>query len=118
MTKKEKAIIKRLKDTFSEDVQAITFYKGGIIEIRKILNLIEKLQKEIEDWKDVCHSLTDEEELENKIRLFKPSIKVLNQEGATKEKQFLSKLTKYYKTLLKEKKQIFKEMKRRNEKCD
>ena len=107
MTQKEKEIIKRLKDTFSEDMEKITFYEDGIVEIRKALNFIEKLQKEIEDWKDVCHSLTDEEELENKIKFLEPSIKVLNQEGATKEKQFLSKLTKYYKTLLKEKKQIF-----------
>lgn len=119
MTKKEKEIIKRLKDTFSEDMEKITFYEDGMVEIRKALNFIEKLQKEIEDWKDVCHSLTDEEELENKIKLFSPSIKALNKlEDGKKEAQFLSKLTKHYKTLLKEKKQIFKEMKRRNEKCD
>lgn len=49
MTKKEKEIIKRLKDTFSEDMEKITFYEDGIAEIRKALNLIDKLQKENEE---------------------------------------------------------------------
>ena len=112
MTKEEKDAIEMLESyrlnnsNFDEEIA-----KANDV----VLNLIEKLQKEIEDWKDVCHSLTDEEELENKIKLFKPSIKALNKlEDGKKEAQFMSKLIKYYKVILKEKKQIYEELKRRN----
>lgn len=115
MTKEEKKAIEMLESyrlnnsNFDEELA-----KANDV----VLNLIKKQSKEIEDWKDVCHSLGDEQELEDKIKMFEPAIKALIEEGAKKEVRFLSKLTKYFKILLKEKKQIFEEMKRRNEKCD
>lgn len=119
MTKEENKAIEDCKEFIEYLKNSGGLYYRGV-SIKKItealLNLIEKLQKEIEDWKDVCHSLTDEEELENKIKLFKPSIKALNKlEDGKKEAQFMSKLIKYYKVILKEKKQIYEELKRRNE---
>ena len=129
MTEEEKKAIEDLKDILKywqtiveieddveREIEMNCYSEEMPFEQLKIaLNIIEKQAEEIKNWKDTCHSLADEEQLKNQIKLFAPSIKALNKlEDGKKEAQFMSKLIKYYKVILKEKKQIYEELKRRN----
>ena len=55
MTEEEKKAIERIEDTFYQDLgkginkfQKITLYEDGITDIKKLLNLVDRQQKEIE----------------------------------------------------------------------
>lgn len=57
MNEKEKKAIERIEDTFYSDLgkginkfQKITLYEDSIKDVRIVLNLLEKLQKENEEW--------------------------------------------------------------------
>lgn len=53
LSEKEKKVIERVEDTFYENkekginnLQKITLYKDGILDILKLLNIVEKVQRE------------------------------------------------------------------------
>lgn len=57
MNEEEKKAIERIEDTFYSDLgkginkfQKITLYEDSIKDVRIVLNLLEKLQKENEEW--------------------------------------------------------------------
>ena len=52
MTDKEEKVIKNFKDILEDNPEQITLYNLGIQDLRIIMNLIEKLQKENEDLKE------------------------------------------------------------------
>lgn len=59
MNEEEKRVIERIEDTFYSDLgkginkfQKITLYEDSIRDVRVLLNLIEKLQKENEELKE------------------------------------------------------------------
>ena len=59
MNEKEKQVVERIEDTFYSDLgkginkfQKITLYEDSIKDVRIILNLIEKLQKENEELRE------------------------------------------------------------------
>ena len=65
MTEEEKKAIERIEDTFYnnlakgiKDFQKITLYEDSIQDIRMLLNLIEKLQKENEKLKNKLLDIT------------------------------------------------------------
>lgn len=63
MTDKEEKVIKNFKDILEDNPEQITLYNLGIQDLRIIMNLIEKLQKENEDLKeayDNCFEVASE----------------------------------------------------------
>lgn len=52
MTDKEEKVIKNFKDILADNPEQINLYNLGIQDLRIIMNLIEKLQKENEDLKE------------------------------------------------------------------
>lgn len=52
MTDKEEKVIKDFKDILADNPEQINLYNLGIQDLRIIMNLIEKLQKENEDLKE------------------------------------------------------------------
>lgn len=104
MNEKEKKAVERIEDTFYSDLgkginkfQKITLYEDSIRDVRILLNLLEKLQKENEELKRLmAHKngytkLLEEDLFENcsnyviPIQTIKDKIKELNK----KEKQEL-----------------------------
>ena len=104
MNEKEKKAVERIEDTFYSDLgkginkfQKITLYEDSIRDVRILLNLLEKLQKENEELKRfMAHKngytkLLEEDLFENcsnyviPIQTIKDKIKELNK----KEKQEL-----------------------------
>ena len=60
MNEREKKAVERIEDTFYSDLgkginkfQKITLYEDGIRDVRILLNLLEKLQKENEELLEV-----------------------------------------------------------------
>ena len=63
MTDKEEKVIKNFKDILEDNPEQINLYNLGIQDLRIIMNLIEKLQKENEDLKeayDNCFGVASE----------------------------------------------------------
>ena len=63
MTDKEEKVIKDFKDILADNPEQINLYNLGIQDLRIIMNLIEKLQKENEDLKeayDNCFGVASE----------------------------------------------------------
>lgn len=63
MTDKEEKVIKNFKDILEDNPEQITLYSFGIQDLRIIMNLIKKLQKENEDLKeayDNCFAVASE----------------------------------------------------------
>lgn len=52
MTDKEEKVIKDFKDILADNPEQINLYNLGIQDLRIIMNLIEKLQKENENLKE------------------------------------------------------------------
>lgn len=66
MNKEEKKFIKRIEDAFYEDrgkgikhFQKVTLYEEGITDILKLLNFVEKQQKELEQKSETLDKVTD-----------------------------------------------------------
>ena len=66
LSDEEKKAIERIEDVFYQDLgkginkfQKITLYEDSITDIRKLLNLIEKQSKEIEELKDFITKLQE-----------------------------------------------------------
>lgn len=66
MNEEEKKSVERIEDTFYSDLgkginkfQKITLYEDGIRDVRILLNLIEKLQKENEELKNNIGKLVE-----------------------------------------------------------
>lgn len=89
MNEEEKKAIERIEDTFYSDLgkginkfQKITLYEDSIKDVRIVLNLLEKLQKENEElrekWDKDTHILQNELDLTNadKINNYIPIQKV------------------------------------------
>ena len=71
MNEKEKETIERIEDTFWSDLgkginkfQKITLYEDGIRDVRILLNLIEKIQRENETYTEKIIKLDNELNLE------------------------------------------------------
>ena len=78
MNKEEKEIIERIEDTFYSNTgkeikhfQKVTLYEEGITDILKLLNFVEKQQKELEQKESILDKVTEElkEEANQKIPL-------------------------------------------------
>ena len=78
MNEREKKAVERIEDTFYSDLgkginkfQKITLYEDGIRDVRILLNLLEKLQKENEELRIKNNAIKKESEAyaENLIRL-------------------------------------------------
>ena len=68
LNEEEKEAIERIEDTFYQDLgkginkfQKITLYEDGITDIKKLLNLIDKLQKEIEEYQKCFEDIVREQ---------------------------------------------------------
>ena len=64
LSEEEKKAIERVEDTFYENkgkginnFQKITLYEDGILDILKLLNIIEKLQKENKEKDEIIDSI-------------------------------------------------------------
>lgn len=90
MNEEEKKAVERIEDTFYSDLgkginkfQKITLYEDSIRDVRILLNLIEKLQKENEELKIKNHAIKRESEayaeymirLDNELNLEKEKSK-------------------------------------------
>jgi hypothetical protein len=81
MTEEEKKAIERIEDTFYQDLgkginkfQKITLYEDDIADIRKLLNLVDKQQKEIEEKSTIIMAGAEKvKQLEKKIEELKQS---------------------------------------------
>lgn len=67
MNKREKKAVERIEDSFYSDLgkgvnkfQKITLYEDGIRDVRILLNLLEKLQKENEELEEINNELEAE----------------------------------------------------------
>lgn len=59
MNKEEKKIIKRIEDTFNSNTEKVTLYEEGIADILKLLNFVEKQEKELEQKSETLDKVTD-----------------------------------------------------------
>ena len=67
MNKEEKEIIERIEDTFYSNTgkeikhfQKVTLYEEGITDILKLLNFVEKQQKELQQKESILDKVTEE----------------------------------------------------------
>ena len=110
LSEDEMKVIERIEDTFYQDngkgikrFQKITLYEDGISDILKLLNIFEKLQKEIEHQK---------EKRENQ----KVELAILNEKQKEMNK-LKNTVSSYYGMFKKQEKQI-KELQKENEEKD
>lgn len=104
MNDEEKRVMERVVDTFysDSDLEKIILYKDSIRDVRILLNLIEKLQKENNDWQKAYQEEKDKQfDLikENK-ELTKASIEAAFDDKNTDTELLLRCLLKYKKIKL------------------
>lgn len=104
MNEEEKKAIERIEDTFYSDLgkginkfQKITLYEDSIKDVRIVLNLLEKLQKENEELKETYKS---EKKMKNEyVKLYQDLLLKENVIPIQKVKDKIEELQKEYNKL-------------------